>query len=41
MFLKASLQDSLTPVSVMIITVFFHKINNLLSLEDLPQKIIP
>jgi len=36
MFLKVSLQDSLTPVLVMIITIFFCKINNFLSLEDLP-----
>ena len=28
MFLKASLQDSLTPVLVMIITIFFCKIKN-------------
>ena len=41
MFLKASLEDSLTPVLVMILTIFFCKINNFLTLEDLPQKIIP
>ena len=41
MFLKASLQDSLTPVLVIILTTFFCKINNFLALEDLPQKIIP
>jgi len=41
MFLKASLQDFLTPVLVMILTVFFCKISNLLTLEDLPQIIMP
>ena len=40
MFFKASLQDSLTAVLVMILTIFFCKINNFLTLEDLPQKII-
>ena len=40
MFLKASLQDSLTPVLVMILVIFFCKVNNLLTLEDLPQKIM-
>jgi hypothetical protein len=40
MFLKASLQDPLTPVLVMILTIFFCRINNLLTL-DLPQKITP
>ena len=37
-FFKASLQDSLTLESVMILTIFFCKINNLLALEDLPPK---
>jgi len=41
MFLKAFLQDCLTPVLVMILTVFLCKINDLLTLEDLPQKIMP
>jgi len=41
MFLKASLQDPLTPVLVMILTVFFCRINNFLTLEDLAQKIMP
>ena len=41
MFLKVYLQDSLTPVLVMILTIFFYKINNFLTLKDLPQKIIP
>ena len=36
MFLKASLQDSLAPVLVMILAILFCKINNLLTLEDLP-----
>ena len=40
-FLKASLQDSLTLELVMILTIFFCKINNLLTLEDLPQEIMP
>ena len=40
-FLKASLQDSLTLELVMILTIFFCKIKNLLTLEDLPQKIMP
>ena len=40
-FLKSSLQDSLTLELVMILTIFFCKINNLLTLEDLPPKIIP
>ena len=40
-FLKASLQDSLTLELVMILTIFFCKINNLLTLEDLPPKIMP
>jgi len=39
--LKASLQDSLTLELVMILTIFFCKINNLLTLEDMPQKIMP
>jgi len=37
-FLKASLQDSLTLELVMILTIFFCKINKLLTFEDLPQK---
>jgi len=41
MFLKASLQYSLTPVLVMILTIFFCKINNFLTLEDFLQKIMP
>jgi hypothetical protein len=41
MFLKASLQDSLTPVLVMILIIFCCRINNLLTLEDVPQKIMP
>jgi len=40
-FLKAFLQDSLTPVLIIILTIFFCKINNLLALEDFPQKIMP
>jgi hypothetical protein len=40
-FLKASLQDSLTLELVMILTIFFCIINNLLTLEDLPKKIMP
>jgi hypothetical protein len=39
-FLKASLQDSLTPELVIILTILFFKINNLLALEDLPPKIM-
>jgi hypothetical protein len=38
-FYKASLQDSPIPPLDMILTVFFCKINILLTLEDLPQKI--
>jgi ABC-type arginine transport system permease subunit len=38
MFLKASLQDSLVPELVMILTIFFGKINSLLTLADLPPK---
>jgi len=38
-FLKASLQNSLTLELVTILTIFFCKINNLLTLEDLPQKL--
>jgi len=34
-FLKASLQDSLTLELVIILTIFFCKIKNLLTLEDL------
>ena len=41
MFLKASLQESLTPVFVMILKIFFCKMNNFLRLGDLPQKIMP
>jgi len=40
MFLKASVQDSLIPALVMILTILFCKINNLLTLEDLPLKIM-
>jgi hypothetical protein len=40
-FLKASLQDSLTPVLFMILIILFCKINNLLTIEYLPQKIMP
>jgi len=40
-FFKASLQDPLTLELVMILIIFFCKINNLLVLEDLPQKIMP
>jgi hypothetical protein len=40
-FLKAYLQVSLTLELVMILTIFFCKINNLLTLEDLPPKIMP
>ena len=38
MFLKASLHDSFTSVSVIILKIFFCKINNLLTLEDLPPE---
>jgi len=38
--LKASLQDSLTLELVMTLTIFFCKINNLLTLEDVPKKIM-
>jgi hypothetical protein len=41
MFLKESLQESLNPALVMILTIFFFKIKNLLTMEDLPQKIMP
>jgi len=40
-FLKTSLQDSLTLAFVTILTIFFCKINNVLALEDLPPKIMP
>ena len=40
-FLKASLQDSLTLELVTILIIFFCKINNLLTLEDLPPEIMP
>jgi hypothetical protein len=40
-FLKASLQDYLTPELVMILAIFFCKTNNLLALENLPPKIMP
>jgi len=41
MSLKASLQDSLTTMLVMILIIFFCKTNNLLTVEDLPEKIMP
>jgi len=41
LFFKASLQDSLTLELVIILTIFFFKINNLLALEDIPPKIMP
>jgi len=39
-FFKASLQDSLTVGLVMILKIFFCKINRLLTLEDLPPKTV-
>jgi hypothetical protein len=41
MFLKASLQYSLTLELVMILTIFFCEIMNLLTLDDMPPKIMP
>jgi len=38
---KSFPQDSFIPVLVMILTIFFCKINSFLTLEDLPPKIIP
>jgi hypothetical protein len=39
-FLKATLQDSLTLELLMILAIFFCKINNLLTWEGLLQKIM-
>jgi hypothetical protein len=40
-FVEAFLQDTLVPVLDKILTVFFCKMNSLLTLEEFPPKIMP
>jgi hypothetical protein len=40
-FLKASLQESRDPMLDRILTIFFCRINNLLTLVEFPPKIMP